>query len=92
MSEVQEVAAPSVESEILAVKNIMRNNLVNLYAKFIEDVKTFSGNPVQLHNAYIRFDEGHMWMHQAIANAELSLEPVSIPEAPVECEELSQAP
>lgn len=54
------------------------------YIDFMKVVSALSGSIIQKQQAFLRFDEGHMWMQNSIATyAEPTPEPEVISEEPV---------
>lgn len=54
------------------------------FMQFMTKIAKMPGSPIQKQQAFMRFDEGHMWMQNAVATF---VEPQSAPTAPVAANE-----
>lgn len=52
------------------------------FIKFMETVSKIPGSPVQKQQAFLRFDEGHMWMQNAIVTFQPPADPAQEPQLP----------
>lgn len=67
----------SQESKSFALDVLRRE-----YIKLIESLSGIPSNAAQKQQAFIRFDEGHMWMQSAIITYVEPVEPPDQPELP----------
>lgn len=61
-------------------KKFMLDQLGKIFVNFMNDVIKIPGSPVQKQQACFKFDEGHMWLQNAIMTY---VEPAAPPSAPV---------
>ena len=64
------------------------------FLDFITALKAMPASPMQKQQAFIRLDEGHMWMQNAVLsyNAPAVQPPMENPTPPVEINEVNQPP
>jgi predicted neuraminidase len=56
-------------------KQLFVNHLREAYIEFMNKVLKIPGSPMQKQQGFFRFDEGHMWMQNAILSFEAPQQP-----------------
>jgi len=92
--EEQQAAAPDnvqiSDEQIMNIKHALINQILQIYTKFISELRKLPAAPFQRQQAFISFDDGMLWMKEAIAAAKLEVKSVSQSEIPPQGEPVEQ--
>jgi hypothetical protein len=78
-----------MKAQIQAIKDSMVQSVAAKYFEFIQSINALPSDPFKKHTSFVRFDEGMMWMKEAILCAQFEL---TSTEAPLENAPSTESP